>query len=69
MSGLAAIGMFNLYVNATDPPLSNQLTTVWLKTDPNASYAVEGSVWLWDAGLGEYAPASPRLWSMLFANS
>lgn len=66
MTGLAAAGMFTLWVHPTTAPQSNQATTVWLKTN-SASFAAEGSVWLWHASAAAFQPATPQLWQSLFA--
>jgi len=64
--GMAAAGMFTLWVDPVNPPNSNQTTTVWLKTN-STSFAVEGAVYLWDNGISNFSPASPKLWQRLFA--
>lgn len=66
LAAMARAGMFVLWVNATSAPSANFATTVWLKT-ANASYASEGSVWLWDVASSTYLPATPYLWQKLFS--
>lgn len=65
LSALQRAGMFNWYVGQT-APTANQPTTVWLKP-ALPSWTAEGAVFLWDVSLGTYAPASPQLWTELFA--
>lgn len=62
---LARAGFFGLSVSAT-PPTTNQTVTAWFKP-ASPSWAFEGALFLWDAALGNYAPATPALWSNIFA--
>jgi hypothetical protein len=64
ISGMAAAGMFSLWVNTTTAPSEHQATTVWLKV-ASPSYAAEGTVWLWNGS--DYVEATPYLWQQLFA--
>lgn len=63
--GMAAAGMFALWVSPTAGPTSAQATTVWFKSAVQ-SWAQEGTVWLWDANANAYALATPYLWQKLF---
>ena len=64
--GMAAAGMFSLWVHPTDAPTENQSTTVWYQTN-SASWAAEGTVQLWNAATSSYVEATPQLWQALFA--
>lgn len=65
IAGLARTGLFEVWVGQT-APIINQSSTVWFV--PYAqSWAVEGSVFLWNAVSGDYEVATPDLWSALFS--
>ena len=66
IAGMAAAGMFNLWIDPVNPPTSNQSTTVWFQTG-SPSYASEGQVMLWNSGTSSYVLATPKLWQRLFA--
>jgi hypothetical protein len=67
VAALARAGLFQLSVGQA-PPTANQSTTVWLKPSI-PSWVAEGAVFLWNAGAGQYQPATPALWSALLAGA
>jgi hypothetical protein len=48
-------------VNSQTAPIVNQSTTAWFKPLPS-SFSGEGSLFLWDASLNMYVPATPELY-------
>lgn len=64
VSAFARAGMFELSVGQV-APTSNQAATAWLKPSLQ-SWAEEGTLYLWDAGVGAYAEATLALWQSLF---
>lgn len=67
VAALARAGLITLSVGQT-PPLVDQPTTVWFKPSV-PSWVAEGTVFLWNAAMGAYQPATPALWNMLLAPS
>lgn len=65
IAALARAGQFALWVNPTNPPAVNQASTVWLKTS-SQDWAGEGSVFLYNPTSGNFEPATPELWQLLF---
>ena len=69
VAALGRAGILNVVFSEV-PPEANQTTTAWFRT-ANPSYAAEGALYLWDARIGAYAPASPELFMtflMYFTN-
>lgn len=66
VAAMARANMFLLWVGQTAPTL-NQATTVWIKPTVGASFAQESVVYLYNAGVSQYQPATPALWSTLIA--
>lgn len=64
VSALARAGLITLFAGAA-APIANQSTTVWFRPSV-PSWTTEGTVFLWNAAIGAYAPATPVLWSYLF---
>lgn len=60
---LARAGLINLSVGQV-APVANQATTAWFKP-ATQSWAAEGVLYLWNAGLAIYQPATPSLWKAL----
>jgi hypothetical protein len=67
VAAMARAGLFTLSVGQT-APLTNQQTTVWLKPSV-PSWVAEGTVYLWNAATGAYAPATSALWTALLTPS
>jgi hypothetical protein len=67
VAALARANLFALSVGST-APTTNQDTTVWL-LPASQSWAAEGTVFLWNSAIGAYEPATPALWSALFASA
>lgn len=65
VAAMARAGLIALSVGQT-APTTNQQTTVWLKPSL-PSWVAEGTVFLWSATAGAYAPATPTLWANLMA--
>lgn len=65
VSAFARAGLFQLAVSDT-PPTSDQSTTAWFRT-ASSSWASEGALFLWDADIGDYAPATTMLWAELLS--
>jgi hypothetical protein len=63
IAGLARAELFLLWTGTT-APTSNQATTVWL-LPASPSTVAEGAIFLWNGSA--YVPATPALWSVLFA--
>jgi hypothetical protein len=55
-------GLINVVFSEVAPTV-NQSTTAWFKPAV-PSYAAEGGLYLWDARLGQYVPATPELFFM-----
>ena len=66
VAAMARAGLFSLSVGQT-APTSNQPTTVWLRPSV-PSWVAEGTVFLWNASTGAYAPATPALWIVLLSS-
>lgn len=69
VAALGRAGIINVVFSQL-PPETNQTTTAWFRT-ANPSYAAEGALYLWDARIGAYAPATPELFMtflMYFTN-
>lgn len=66
VAAMARAGLFLLVVGQV-APTSNQAATVWLKPAFPNSWAIEGSVFMWNANTTEYEPATPALWSALLS--
>lgn len=64
---LSRMGFFSLSVGFT-APVANQATTVWLKP-ASPTWSTEGQVFLWNAAVGAYQPATPALWNALLSPS
>jgi hypothetical protein len=62
---LARAGLINLVVSQV-APIANQVTTAWFKPAV-PSWVVEGTLFLWNATVGQYQPATPALWSTFLA--
>lgn len=67
MAALARAGMFALSIGST-APTTNQDTTVWI-VPASPSWSAEGTVFLWNGAASAYEPATPALWSALFASA
>lgn len=65
VAAMARAGLFSLSVGQT-PPTTNQTTTVWLLPSV-PSWVAEGTVFLWNAALGQYQPATLALWTAFLA--
>lgn len=63
VAALARAGLITLVVSET-PPVVNQQTTAWFQPS-SPSWVAEGTLWLWNANIGGYAPATPALWAAL----
>ena len=65
LAGMQRAGLITLWTGQTAPTV-NQASTVWLK--PAApSWTAEGVVYLYDADIGDFAPATPALWATLLS--
>jgi hypothetical protein len=62
---LSRAGLIALVVGP-NAPTSNQSSTAWFKP-AQPSWSAEGQLFLWNAGVGVYQPATPALWAALFA--
>jgi hypothetical protein len=65
LAALARAGLFAISVGQT-APTSNQASTVWLQPALQ-SWTAEGVIYLWNADTATYEPATPALWTALFA--
>lgn len=65
VAALARAGVIRLSTGQS-APTTNQQNTAWLKPS-SPSWVAEGTVFLWDASAGAYAPATPTLWNNLVA--
>lgn len=63
LSAMARAGLFNFAVQATAPTV-NQSTTAWLQPAAQ-SWALEGTLFLWNASTAQYEVATPTLWTAL----
>lgn len=63
LAALARMGLITLSVSQV-APTANQTTTAWLQP-ASPSWSAEGALFLWNATLGSYQPASPTLWTQL----
>lgn len=68
VQALGRAGLLRISTSAT-APITNQLTTAWFRpTSP--SFSGEGTLFLWDASLNMYVPATPELFlAMLGGNT
>lgn len=64
IEALQRTGLINLFVGQT-APTTNQTSTVWFKP-ALPTWSAEGAVFLWNATLGTFVPATPTLWTALF---
>lgn len=62
---MARAGLFSLSVGQT-APTTNQTTTVWLQPSV-PSWVAEGTVFLWNAAIGQYQIATFALWVAFLA--
>lgn len=67
VAALARAGLISLSVGQT-APTANQSTTAWFKP-ALPSWTAEGVLFLWNAGTGAYALATPALWLALLSGS
>lgn len=63
---LARMGLFDVWVNQSVPPPSGQATTLWVKP-ATSSFAVESTLWLYDADGAEWVPATVDRWRAFLA--
>lgn len=64
VAAMARMGFINLSVSPTAPTV-NQATTVWFQP-ASPSWSAEGILYLWNAALAVYQPATPALWQAYF---
>lgn len=65
IAALSRAGFIALWTGAT-APTTNTANTVWLKP-ASPSWSAEGAVYLYDASIEDFAPATPALWAALLA--
>lgn len=66
VAALARVGLITLAVSQIAPTVS-QATTAWFKPATPSTIA-EGALFLWNPVTGEYEPATPDLWALLFVS-
>jgi hypothetical protein len=67
VAALARAGLISLSVGQT-APTANQPATAWFKP-ALPSWTAEGMLFLWNAAIGAYAPATPVLWVAMLSGS
>jgi hypothetical protein len=64
VEALARAGFINLFVGQS-APIANQASTAWFQPAV-PSWSAEGQLFLWNATLSVYQPATPALWQTYF---
>lgn len=65
LAGLQRLGFVNVSIGQT-APTANQPSTAWFRPSV-PSWVAEGTLFLWNAALGAYEPATPALWGAFLA--
>jgi hypothetical protein len=67
IEALQRVGFVNVSIGQT-APTTNQPTTAWFQP-ALPTWSAEGTLFLWNAAVGAYQPATPALWNRMLSPS